>query len=175
MGRRGRGTRNKDTSRSATTTTSLLRAWRRGLCGSCHSRRSTTFCARRLGDIIGCLVLSCGWLGRLGPNRRLGWLRSWHIAFHLPFQAKLIVNTSVLVDKKEVVTYASVSGSDPSLEPPDPSVALDGVMSSPSPELPDVLALALALVLSIEKHAFSRKKRRWKRGQVNLHYEIQMS
>ena len=77
----------RNTIRSTTTTTSLLRAWRRGLCGSCHSRRSTTFCARRLGDIIDCLVLSCGWLGRLGPNRRLGWLRSWHITFHLPFQA----------------------------------------------------------------------------------------
>ena len=64
----------------------------------------------------------------------------------------------MLVDKKEVITHASVSGSDPSLEPPDPSVALDGVMLSPSPGLPDVLALALALVLSIEKHAFSRKK-----------------
>jgi hypothetical protein len=30
-------------------------------------------------------------------------------------------------------------------------------MSSPSPVLPDVLALGLALALAIKKHAFSRK------------------
>ena len=101
MGKRGCGTRNMDTIRSATTSTSLLRAWRRSLCGSCHGRRTTTLCARRLGGIVGCPVLRCGWLGRLCPNRGLGWLRSRHIAFHLPFQALLIVNTSVLVDEKE--------------------------------------------------------------------------